>query len=220
MPRRPRVEYPGAIHHITQRGNNREKIFSGETDYNAYLGMLGQIVDRQHWQVVSYCLMPTTTHLLIRTPAPNLTEGMRFLGTAYAHEFNRARGATGHVFGGRFRSSLVETDEHLITTLRYMALHPVASALCACPAAWEWSAHAQLLGRARRVSFLAPDVLGADPPLAEERYRALFPEVTDAQDQPSGGGSPRRGFHASAARPGDASARRAQYTMITPPPNS
>ena len=178
MPRRPRVEYPGAMHHVTQRGNNRERIFCSDADYNAYLGTLGQVVSRHHWQVVSYCLMPNHTHLLIRTPVPNLTEGMRLLGTAYARRFNNARGATGHVFQGRFGSSLVETDDHLITTLRYIALNPVASGLCGDPAAWQWSAHAQLLGQTRRVSFLAFEVLAEDPASAEARYSTLFSDAS------------------------------------------
>jgi putative transposase len=103
MPRAPRIGYPNAIHHVTQRGNRREAIFSTPADYRVYLAILADVTRRCEWQVFSYCLMPNHLHLLLQTPEPNLSQGMRHLTGSYARAFNTTHELVGHLFQGRYK---------------------------------------------------------------------------------------------------------------------
>jgi putative transposase len=90
VPRAPRIEYPNAIHHITQRGNRRDAIFVTPADYRVYLAILADVARRFKWQVLSYCLMPNHLHLLLQTPAPNLAQGMQHLSGGHSKGTSRA----------------------------------------------------------------------------------------------------------------------------------
>jgi|SRR5947209_6761571 len=146
MPRALRIEYPNAIHHVTMRGNRRLPVFEIRNDFEVYLATLSKVASRQCWRVLSYCLMPNHLHLLIHTPTPNLSEGMRLLSGTYTRMYNDVRGVPGHVFQGRFKNQLVRADEHLLTAFAYIALNPVKPGLCRDPLDWEWSAHRELAG--------------------------------------------------------------------------
>src|SRR5207249_8299660 len=89
MPRRLRVEYPGAIYHVVNRGDRREPIFRDDQDRNLFLGTMGECCGKTDWQVHAWCLMPNHFHLVVETPRANLVAGMKwFLGT-YTARFNR-----------------------------------------------------------------------------------------------------------------------------------
>jgi REP-associated tyrosine transposase len=151
MPRKPRDEEAGAIHHIFSRGNRRETVFIDDSDRMTYLAMLRAAVRRYRWTCLSYCLMGNHFHLLLETPEPNLGAGMRHLQGAYAQAFNKRHKMVGHVFQGRYRSERVTSDSQLIATLRYIALNPVEAGLCEDPRDWSWSSYALL------VEGIAPD---------------------------------------------------------------
>ena len=176
MPRRPRNEVEPGIHHVYARGNNRELIFFDDADRRAYLGLLGQSIDRQRWRCLSYCLMPNHVHLLIETTVPNLSAGMQWLHGAYGHLFNRRHERCGHVFQDRFGSKRIEDDAQLWMTLGYIARNPVAAGLCKRCDEWAWSSHAAItsadrggwLDIDRVLSFLG--MFGGDP---LERYAEL-----------------------------------------------
>jgi putative transposase len=145
MPRKPREEEPGALVHVFARGNNRQRIFRDVEDRDLYLLLLGQIVRRQRWLCLSYCLMHNHIHLLVETPEPNLGVGMQRLHGLYAQTFNKRHKRCGHVFQGRYGDKRIRTDEQLVTAARYIALNPVEAGLCGAPEEWRWSSHAAVI---------------------------------------------------------------------------
>jgi REP element-mobilizing transposase RayT len=145
MPRVPREEESGAIHHVFARGNRRQRVFLDDRDRRRYVALLHKVVERCRWISLAYCLMDNHVHLLVETPDPNLGDGMRRLHGAYAQEFNRRHGHVGHLFQGRYGAERVTTDAQLVTTLRYIALNPVEAGLCEHAWDWRWSSYALLV---------------------------------------------------------------------------
>lgn len=176
MPRSPRIDIAGAIHHVHARGNNRQAIFGDEGDRHAYLALLEGIVLRYGWNCLTYCLMTNHVHLLIETPEPNLADGMRDLHGKYARYFNERHGAVGHLFQRRYGSELITDERYLATVVAYIALNPVAAGLCKRPEAWPWSSHRATLVK-RRIRWLATErllaLLGAGKPAHVEHYLEL-----------------------------------------------
>jgi putative transposase len=173
MPRQPRIEYPNAIHHVIQRGNKRWPVFERPDDRRVYLSILREEARRHGWRVLTYCLLPNHVHLLIHTPQPTLARGMGRANTRYALAYNNSRGLSGHVFQGRFKNRLVESDRHLVAAFIYIAYNPLEAKLCRHPRDWVWSAHAELLGRRRASGVLADDALetfGSTRERARDRY--------------------------------------------------
>jgi putative transposase len=184
VPRPPRIEYPNAIHHVAMRGNRRLPVFEVHNDFQVYLSVLSRVASRQGWRVLSYCLMTNHLHLLLQTPAPNLSEGMRLLSGTYTKMYNDVRGVPGHVFQGRFKNQLVHTDEHLLTAFAYIALNPVKPGLCNDPVDWQWSAHRELAGLApvaapRIVAHDALASFGDQPDAARERHLRFVRSYAD-----------------------------------------
>src|SRR6185312_9539672 len=155
MGRKPRIDHPGAIHHVTARGNAKADIFLSAADASVFLATLGTVVREHGWSCFAYCLMPNHYHLLIETHAANLSVGMHFLNSAYARMFNAAHDRVGHVFQQRFHSELITREEHLLEAMRYVALNPVRAGLAASPAAWRWSSHRTMAGTCPAPGWLA-----------------------------------------------------------------
>ena len=124
------------------RGNNRRLLFADDVDRGGYLALLGEVVGRQRWRCLSYCLMDNHLHLLIETPEPNLGGGMRRLHGTFAQRLNRRHGASGHVFQGRYGSKRLRNEGHLWTAAAYIAANPVDAGLSAAPERWSWGSHA------------------------------------------------------------------------------
>jgi putative transposase len=190
MTRLQRIDYPNAIHHVTQRGNDRQLLFETPDDYHVFLDTLAECVARYRWQVLSYCLMPTHLHLLVQTPDANLSLGMRRLKGSCARKLNAAHDRSGQVFPGRFESQLIEDEEHLHAALAYIALIPVQAGLSATPQDWIWSSHAELAGARPPSGRIAEaevlDRFATRPATARTRYgrmvaaHATEPEPLDA----------------------------------------
>ena len=145
-PIRPQIE--NGIYHVFNRGNARERIFEDDRDRGQFVAICRRVKRLCDWSCLSYCLMVNHYHLVLQTPRPNLARGMARLNSSYAQAFNRRHDRVGHVFQGRYGCRLVQADQHLLTTLRYVALNPVESGLCARPVSWRWSGHAEILGLA------------------------------------------------------------------------
>ncbi len=108
MPRKLRVEYPGAIYHVMNRGDRREPIFKDDEDRKRFLATLGECCGKTDWQVHAWCLMLNHFHLVVETPRANLVVGMKwFLGT-YTARFNRRHKLFGHLFSGRYKALVVD----------------------------------------------------------------------------------------------------------------
>lgn len=146
MPRKPRVEFPGAVVHVYARGNRKQDIYVDDVDRQSYLTLLGQVVVRQGWLCLAYCLMDNHVHLLVKTPEPNLAAGIQRLHGLHGQAFNRRHRTSGHVFQGRYGAVVVYWTAHLLALARYIALNPVEAGLCKEPAEWVWGSHAALVG--------------------------------------------------------------------------
>ena len=175
MARPLRLQFEGALYHVTARGNAREFIFRTSSDYERFLSLLEQVVSRYGWLCHAYCLMGNHYHLLVETPRPNLSAGMRHLNGVYSQAFNRVHQRVGHVFQGRYRALLVEKERHLLGLIRYVARNPVRAGLRSDPAEWPWSSHRAACGLSKSPPFLTSEWIlacfGADRPRARDRYR-------------------------------------------------
>ena len=136
----------GGIHHVWQRGNNRQPIFLQPGDRRFFLSLLREVGAKYQWHCLSYCLMENHFHLVLETPRCTLGSGMRDLGSRYAQWFNawHATGG-GHLFQARFGSKLILRDAQFAQLLRYVARNPVRAGLCEHPEHWPWSSHGALL---------------------------------------------------------------------------
>ena len=139
MARLPRLVLPGIPHHITQRGNRRERTFFEDGDYELYLDLLAEAAARSHVEIWSYCLMPNHVHI-VAVPADEdgLRRTFRYVHRHYTGYINARLRVTGHLWQGRF-SSVAMDEPHLVTALRYVALNPVRAKLVARPEDWPWS---------------------------------------------------------------------------------
>ncbi len=156
MARPLRIEYPGALYHITSRGNARADIFDDNPDREKFLSILGVVVRKYRWICHGYCLMDNHYHLLVETPESNLCRGMRQINGLYTQGFNRRHGRVGHLFQGRYKSILVEKDSYLLQLSRYIVLNPVKAGMVKAPEDWEWSSYQSTAGLST-----APDFLGS-----------------------------------------------------------
>ena len=139
MTRIARVVVPGLPHHVTQRGNRRERVFFEEGDYALYRDWLGQSCRRFGVEVWSYCQMPNHIHLILTPPdGAALALALSRTHRLYAGFVNARARQTGHLFQGRFGSVALD-EEHLMTAARYVALNPVRARLVSRPEAWPHS---------------------------------------------------------------------------------
>lgn len=145
MARRPRLFAPGLLYHVIARGNQRQATFLDDTDYHAYLRRLALYRKRYDVTLHAYCLMPNHVHLLARTGAVPLAKFMQGLQQSYSQRFNRVHDKAGHVFQGRYRAIVCDSDEYLVTLVRYIHLNPVRAGLASEPGAYRFSGHRALL---------------------------------------------------------------------------
>ena len=125
MARPLRLEYPGAIYHVTARGNERRSIFRSPTDRRRFLSKLAELTETHHVDVYAYVQMTNHYHLVICTPRGNLCAFMQQFQTSYTVYFNRRYGRVGHLFAGRYRAKLVEGGHYLLRLSRYVHLNPI-----------------------------------------------------------------------------------------------
>jgi len=125
MARLARVEYAGAIYHVTVRGNNRRDIFDDDRDRQRFLERLADGAQEYDVRVYAFCLMTNHVHLVLETPQANLGRFMHKLETAYTIFYNKRHRGSGHVLQGRYGAKVVEGDEYLLALTRYVHLNPV-----------------------------------------------------------------------------------------------
>ncbi len=132
MPRAPRIEFENACYHIMARGNRREPIVFGDDDRKLFVKTLSEAATRYHWEIFAWVLMDNHYHFVLRTPKANLVEGMQWLQNAYTRRLNAKHQLWGHLFGGRYRSILIENEDsggavwrdYLRTVIDYVHLNP------------------------------------------------------------------------------------------------
>lgn len=148
MARPLRLEFAGALYHVTSRGDGREDIYLSDEDRELWLAVFAQVCERFNWVCHAYCLMSNHYHLLLETPEGNLSAGMRQLNGVYTQRFNRTHARVGHVFQGRFKAIIVERDAYLLELARYIVLNPVRARMVKRVDAWPWSSYRATMGKA------------------------------------------------------------------------
>jgi REP element-mobilizing transposase RayT len=146
MTRPLRLQFPGALYHVTSRGNRRSHIYRDDSDRIAWLGVLALVCERYHCVVHSFCLMSNHFHLMLETVEPNLARAMRHLNGEYTQHFNRRHHTVGHLFQGRYKAILVQKESYLLELSRYIVLNPLRAKMVDRVEEWPWSSHRYYLG--------------------------------------------------------------------------
>ncbi len=184
MARPLRIEFPGALYHVTSRGDRREDIFVDDADRAGLLAVVAQGMARFDAQVLAYCLMGNHYHFVLHTRQGNLSALMRHLNGVYTQAFNRRHGKVGHLFQGRFKAVLVDREAYLLEVCRYVELNPVRAGMVAQAGDWPWSSYRAHVGRSSVPAWLGSGELwgyllgrdaltDADRALAQQRYAEL-----------------------------------------------
>lgn len=187
MARALRIQYPGAIHHVTSRGNERKRIFRSDTDRRQFVELLGKAARRYGWLVSAWALMPKHFHIVIETPQRlTLSDGMQWLNGKYAEWFNERYKRVGHLFQGRFKSFLVEKETYLQEVVRYVALNPVRAKIVDRPENYRWSSYRATAGLDAAPSWLAIESLipyFGEADAWRANYRAYVQEKVGSEER-------------------------------------
>ena len=154
MARPLRIEFEGALYHVTSRGNRKEAIFEDDADRLRFLDILKNVMQQTGWICHAYCLMDNHYHLVIETPQANLAKGMRQLNGIYTQAYNRRHDRTGHIFQGRYKSIIVDGDRYFLELCRYVMLNPVRAGMVERAGLWPWSSYPALAGIANSSDLL------------------------------------------------------------------
>lgn len=140
MPRIPRSSTDGQVLHVLSRGNDRRTVFHHAGDYSAFLDLMKEALGRFDVDVYAFCVMPNHFHMVVRPESVSDLSGfMQWLLTSHVRRYHKFYKTSGHLWQGRFKSFLVQQDEHLLTVLRYVLQNPVRAALAASPFDWRWN---------------------------------------------------------------------------------
>lgn len=157
MGRPLRLEFAGALYHVTSRGDRREDIYEDDIDRRSFLELLGGVCEQYRWVCHGYCLMSNHYHLLIETVEGNLSKGMRQLNGVYSQTYNRRHELVGHVFQGRYSAILVEKESYLLELVRYIVLNPVRARMVHHASHWPWSSYLAMTGQEQTPCWLETD---------------------------------------------------------------
>nr|WP_298166600.1 transposase [uncultured Pseudomonas sp.] len=178
MARLPRLYFPGCAQHVIQRGNNRQACFFQEADYKAYLSFLKEAASKYQVVIHAFVLMTNHVHLLV-TPSDEqgVSRLMQAQGRKYVQYFNFTYGRTGTLWEGRYKSTLVDADNYVLTVYRYIELNPVRAGMVAHASEYPWSSYqSNALGKS--IELLTPHSLyfqlGKTPEERLSAYRSLF----------------------------------------------
>lgn len=159
MTRPLRLEAPGAIYHVTSRGDRRGAIYYDNDDRLVWLDVLGRVCLRFNFVVHAYCQMTNHYHMILETVDGGLARGMRQLNGAYSQQFNRRHKLVGHVFQGRYKAILVQRETYLLELARYVVLNPVRAGMVARAEDWQWSSQRHFMQGGVKPDWLDTDWL-------------------------------------------------------------
>jgi putative transposase len=155
MARRPRTEIAGCAYHVTAHAVAGTRIVRRDSDRRRFLEELESVVENYKWACLAASLLDNHYHLLVRITEPNLARGMQRLNGSYAAFFNRKYRRKGHLFGSRYYSGFIESEGHLLNTLRYIACNASSADASPHPRADRWSSYPGLIGASKCWSFIA-----------------------------------------------------------------
>jgi putative transposase len=176
MGRLPRAIDDGLIYHALNRGNNRADVFADDGDYEAFLESLRSTRARYPFRLYGYCLMPNHFHLLLQPePGQSISRILQSLTVAHTWRYHKRNRSSGHVWQGRFRSPVIQGDEHLLVVLRYIEANPLRASMVADLGDYRWSSY-QTHGLGRPDALLSPfpewERLGPTEAQRRRRWRA------------------------------------------------
>jgi putative transposase len=163
MPRGPRLDAPGTLHHVMVRGIERQSIFRDDSDRADFLARLAKLIHAGYLTVYAWALLPNHAHVLVRTGTRPLPRSMRSLLTGYAGAFNRRHHRAGHLFQNRYKSIVIEEEPYLLELVRYLHLNPLRAGFVTDLQELDrfpWTGHATLLGRKPRPWQATAEILG------------------------------------------------------------
>jgi len=185
MARPLRIAYPGAYYHVTSRGNEQKDVFKSQRDREKFLDYLATATQRYGAVIHVYCLMSNHYHLLLETPAGNLSQIMRHINGAYTTYFNVKRKRSGHLFQGRFKAILVEADEYATELSRYIHLNPVRAGMAQRPEDYRWSSYRSYIGQNVAPEWLKMGMIlgyfGKTAEVAGKKYRTFVEDLLDTE---------------------------------------
>jgi len=186
MGRPLRLEFSGALYHITSRGDRQEDIYETEDDRLIFLDVFGEVCKSYNWICHGYCLMSNHYHLLIETPDANLSQGMRQLNGVYSQKFNRIHRRVGHVFQGRYKAIMVEKESYLLELTRYIVLNPVRAKMVYSAQDWKWSSYRAMTGQSKLPFWLNAEwILSAFNPAKGKAIEAYKRFISEGKGQSS-----------------------------------
>ncbi len=184
MSRPLRLQYPGALYHVTARGNARQAIVRDDTDRQRFVTTVATMVEQYQVVCHAWVLMNNHYHLLLETPHANLAQAVRHLNGVYTQAFNRRHRRVGHLFQGRYQAILVEKEGYLLELCRYVVLNPVRAKVVTQPRAWKWSSYRATAGEADSPSWLTVDwVLGQFARTRARAHREYVQFVAEGHSQ-------------------------------------
>ena len=185
MPRKVRFFLPGVPVHIVQRGHSREAVFFEDNDYLAYLRWLKEGAARYEVDVHAYVLMTNHIHILATAQETDgITRMMQYIGRHYVPYINHTYGTTGSIWEGRYKASLIHSEEYLLTCMRYIELNPVRANMVRSPGQYRWSSY-RCNGQGKEDGLVTPhamyQALDQAKPARLDAYRALFKAQLDKE---------------------------------------
>lgn len=188
MARPLRILFPDALYHVTARGNEQKPIVRDDEDRQRFVRTLAEMIEQ--YQVICYAwvLLDNHYHLLIETPAANLSKAIRHLNGVYTQRFNRRHERAGHLFQGRFKAILIQKETYLLELSRYIVLNPVRAGMVKHPKSWPWSSYRATAGEEAAPSWLRVEELisafGNPKSRAKAAYRRFVDEAIAVADSP------------------------------------
>lgn len=189
MGRPLRISYPGAVYHITSRGNERREIFLDNDDRQTFLKIVKDYHDRFDILIHAYVLMDNHYHLVLETPRGNLLKVMHGINSRYTGYFNRKNSRAGHLFQGRYKALLVEKDIYLVELSRYLHLNPVRAGMVEKPERYRWSSYRGYVGKGKEDEWVeyawVLSQFGKRKKTSQSKYRAYTDkEIEGRQESP------------------------------------
>jgi len=185
MPRIARGLVNGFVYHVLNRGNGGQEVFHKDQDYEAFIDLMKEVKARYDIKIFTYCLMPNHFHMVVvPVQAEELSKGMQWLMTSHVRRYHRHYESSGHVWHGRFKSFIIQEDNHLLTVLRYVEGNPVRAGLVNSAKDWLWSSHREAIGE--RSPLLVDEIpielpqdwnRYVDEPLTEKELEGLHQSV-------------------------------------------
>ena len=221
MARKPRIHEPGAVYHVILRGNHQEPIFFDDTDRRALYSLLADGIAKHDHQIHAFCLMDNHVHLALQVHDIPLSKIIQNMAFRFARRMNSVLQRSGHLFQGRYKAVLVDSDRYLLELVRYIHSNPLRAGWRKLLTEYPWSSHRAYL-HLDSLPWLSTDfilgILSDKPRTADARYRRYMDEDQSPEVQEllrRGGEGDRR----VAGRPieGKARGRRTSYASVTPP---